>query len=72
MPNHSFTGEAFLKGAFSERAATVLIQAGEGDGSLVACLARGLNVQYVTAKLQVNKMSAREIHVPFYVEVLLP
>lgn len=37
------------------RAATVHIRAGEGDGALPACLARGLGVEFMTTKLQVNK-----------------
>lgn len=36
------------------RAATVHIRAGEGDGALPACLARGLGVEFMITKLQVN------------------
>ena len=36
------------------RAATVHIRAGEGDGALPACLARGLGVEFMTTKLQVK------------------
>lgn len=49
----SYTGESFLRSALSGRAATVHVRAGRGDGTLVACFARGLGVQFVTAKQQV-------------------
>ncbi|CAM9227461.1 unnamed protein product, partial [Sphacelaria rigidula] len=55
-PPASYTGEAFLRTALSGRAATVHIRAGEGDGTLVACLARGLGVQFVTVKLQLSSV----------------
>lgn len=51
----SYTGDAFVRSALMGRAATVHIRAGEGDGALPACLARGLGVEFMTTKLQVNK-----------------
>lgn len=38
------------------RAATVHIHAGEGDGDLAVCLARGLGVQFMSAKLQLSAL----------------
>lgn len=62
LPRHgtavhgSYTGDAFVRSALLGRAATVHVRAGEGYGSLPACLARGLGVEFMAIKLQVTSM----------------
>ncbi|CAN0194163.1 unnamed protein product, partial [Hapterophycus canaliculatus] len=53
-PPASYTGDAFVRSALLGRAATVHVRAGEGYGSLAACLARGLGVEFMAIKLQVS------------------
>ncbi|CAM9353073.1 unnamed protein product, partial [Laminaria digitata] len=55
-PPASYTGDAFVRSALMGRAATVHIRAGEGDGALPACLARGLGVEFMTTKLQLSAL----------------
>ncbi|CAM9839274.1 unnamed protein product [Ectocarpus sp. 4 AP-2014] len=55
-PPASYTGDAFVRSALLGRAATVHVQAGEGYGSLVSCLARGLGVDFMAIKLQMSAL----------------
>ncbi|CAN0145221.1 unnamed protein product, partial [Scytosiphon promiscuus] len=55
-PPASYTGDAFVRSALLGRAATVHVRAGEGYGSLAACLARGLGVEFMAIKLQISAL----------------
>ncbi|CAN0089189.1 unnamed protein product, partial [Pylaiella littoralis] len=53
-PPASYTGDAFVRNALMGRPATVHVRAGQGYGSLAACLARGLGVDFMAIKLQMS------------------